>query len=226
MGDAMTDRTTTTTPERILEAAAEIFGREGFKAATIRRIADAADANVAAINYHFRDKEGLYAAVLENLFQTGFNRFPADMGLPEEPSPQDRLKAFIRGMFHRLLSRDGWAGLSGPGRLIAREFFEPTPSFEPIIEKFIRPHKKVLMEIIEELLGQSPSPQVMASCCLSVIGQCIYYVMGAPVIRKIAEHSDPSEERIEQLAEFVWQFSLGGIMRVQEILNAKTNPQA
>ena len=66
----MTDRTTATTPERILEAAGEIFGREGFKAATIRRIAETANANVASINYHFRDKEGLYAAVLEHLFNT------------------------------------------------------------------------------------------------------------------------------------------------------------
>jgi len=221
----MADQAATTTPERILEAAGEIFGRDGFKAATIRRIADTAGANVAAINYHFRDKEGLYAAVLENLFHTGFARFPADMELDGNPSPQDRLKAFIRGMLYRLLSTEGWAGLSGPGRLIAREFLEPTPSFEPIIEKFIRPQKKILIEIIEDLLDQHPSPQIVASCCLSIIGQCIYYALGAPIIRKITEHSNPNEENIEHLAEFVWQFSLGGIMKVKELSKTKTAPQ-
>ncbi len=219
----MTEKATATTPERILEAATEIFGRKGFKAATIRCIADAAGANVAAINYHFRDKEGLYGAVLENLFKKGFDKFPADMGLKENPSAQDRLKSFIRGMFHRLLSIDGWAGLSGPGRLIAREFLEPTPSFEPIIEKYIRPQKKILMEIIEQLLGVSPPLPIMTSCCLSVIGQCIYYAMGAPVIKKITQQSEPTTENIERLAEFVWQFSLGGIMRVKEMLIEETN---
>jgi TetR/AcrR family transcriptional regulator, regulator of cefoperazone and chloramphenicol sensitivity len=215
-GDSMLESNTITTPDRILKAAGEIFGRDGFKAATIRRIADAATANVASINYHFRDKEGLYAAVLENLFNVGFSRFPADTGVGPETPPEERLHAFIRGMFHRLLSSNGWAGLSGPGRLIAREFLEPTPSFEPIIEKYIKPHKDILLSIIAELLGKSPVPDILAPCALSVIGQCIYYALGAPVIRRIAEHAHPTDENLDHLAEFVWQFSLGGINRIRE----------
>jgi TetR/AcrR family transcriptional regulator, regulator of cefoperazone and chloramphenicol sensitivity len=215
-GDFMLEPTTSTTPERILAAAGEIFGRDGFKAATIRKIADAANANVASINYHFRDKEGLYAAVLENLFKVGFSRFPADMGVKPGAQPEERLRAFIRGMFHRLLSSEGWAGLSGPGQLIAREFIEPTQSFEPIIEKYIKPHKDILVSILAELLGKNPPPEMLASCALSVIGQCIYYALGAPVIRKFAEHSHPTEKNLDQLAEFVWQFSLGGINRIRE----------
>ena len=216
------EKTGTTTPERILQAAGEIFGREGFKAATIRRIAEAADANVAAINYHFRDKEGLYAAVLENLFSQCLTKFPADMGLGPDPSVQDRLKALIRAMLHRLLSNEGWAGLSGQGKLIAREFLEPTPSFEPIIEKYIRPQKNILLGIVEEILGQEAPTGIKISCCLSIIGQCIYYALGAPMIRKVTNHSSPAEENIELLAEFVWQFSLGGVMQIKENLNSES----
>jgi TetR/AcrR family transcriptional regulator, regulator of cefoperazone and chloramphenicol sensitivity len=205
------------TPDRILKAAGEIFGREGFRTATIRRIANAAHANVAAINYHFGDKEGLYAAVLENLFGIGFTRFPADMGVGPEASPEDRLHAFIRGMFHRLLSSGGWAGLSGPGRLIARELLEPTPSFEPIIEKYIKPHKEILVAIIAELLDENAAPEILAPCALSIIGQCIYYALGAPIIRKFSEHAQATEENLDHLAEFVWKFSLGGINRIKKM---------
>jgi TetR/AcrR family transcriptional regulator, regulator of cefoperazone and chloramphenicol sensitivity len=212
----MLDPKTITTPGRILKAAGEIFSRDGFKAATIRRIADAAHANVASINYHFRDKEGLYAAVLENLFNVGFSRFPADMGVGPDAPPEERLRAFIQSMFHRLLSNDSWAGLSGPGRLIAKELLEPTPSFEPIIEKYIRPHKNILVSIIAELLGKDPAPEILTPCAVSIIGQCIYYGLGAPVIRRVAEHAHPTEENLNQLAEFVWQFSLGGISRIRE----------
>ena len=219
----MLGQTIITTSERILEAAGEIFGRDGFKAATIRRIADAANANVASINYHFRDKEGLYAAVLENLFKRGFSRFPADMGVEPEAPPEERLRAFIRGMFHRLLSSEGWGGLSGPGQLIAREFLEPTLSFEPIIEKYIKPHKDILISILGELLGGNPPPEILASCALSVIGQCIYYALGAPVIRKITEHSNPTEENLDRIAEFVWQFSLGGINRIRQTQTPTTD---
>lgn len=212
----MTDQTTATTPERILTAAAKIFGQKGFKAATIRNIAEAADANVASINYHFRDKEGLYAAVLDHLFKTSFTKFPADMGLDKVPSPEDRLKAFIRAMFHRLLSHDGWGGMSGPGRVIAREYFDPTPSFEPIIDKYIRPQKTILMAIVTDLIESEPPPEILASCCLSIIGQCVYYALGAPIIRKLTQHADPTEENIEDLAEFVCCFSLGGIRQIKQ----------
>ena len=213
----MTDQIATT-PERILAAAAEIFGREGFKAATVRRIADAAGANVAAINYHFRDKEGLYAAVLEDLFEKGFSRFPADSGVTDDSPADERLRSFIRAMFHRLLSREGWGGLAGPGRLIAREFLEPTPSFEPIIEKYIKPHKEMLIGILIRLMGRTPPPEVLASCCLSVIGQCIYYALGAPMIQRLTEHSQPTESNLDRLADFVWRFSVGGIEGIKNNL--------
>ena len=53
------------TREALIEAALEIFGRDGYQAASTRSIADKAGANQALINYHFKGKEGLYHAVFE-----------------------------------------------------------------------------------------------------------------------------------------------------------------
>ncbi len=205
-----------TTKERILEAAGDIFGREGFKATTIRRIAEAAQVNIAAINYHFRDKEGLYAAVLEQVFHSGFSKFPAKMGIADDASPEQQLRAFIRGMFYRLLSNEGWGGVSGQGRLIARELLEPTPAFEAVLDKYIRPHKDLLATIIIAILHENPGPRILLPCALSIIGQCIYYALAAPVIKKIAEDNVPVEHNLDRLAEFVWLFSLGGIERIRQ----------
>lgn len=52
------------TKDRILVAAATLFGQRGFDGTTIRRIAELADVNLAAINYHFRSKEELHAAAV------------------------------------------------------------------------------------------------------------------------------------------------------------------
>lgn len=208
---------TMSTKERIIEVAADIFGMDGFKAATIRKIAKAANANVASINYYFRDKEGLYAEVLEELFASGFRKFPSEMGIEIHSTPEERLKAFIRGMFLRLISSDGWGGMSGKGRLIARELLEPTPALEWIIEKYIKPHKDILVSILSELAGPDVAMEKLLSCAISVIGQCIYYAFATPILHKIAPDFIPLEDNLDRIANHVWLFSLGGIGKIKEI---------
>lgn len=207
---------TAPTKERILAAAGEIFGAKGFKDATIRTIALAAEVNIAAINYHFRDKEGLYGAVLEEVFHQGFTRFPATMGLEASAGPEQRLRAFIRAMFHRLLSHEGWGGIAGRGRLIARELLAPSPAFEAVLDRYIKPHKDLLIVIISDIMGTNPGPEKLMPCAISIIGQCIYYAMASPVIKIICADNAPSEKDLDRLAEFVCLFSLGGIAKIKD----------
>ncbi|MBF0224628.1 MAG: CerR family C-terminal domain-containing protein [Desulfobacterales bacterium] len=204
-----------TTKERIIEVAGEIFGKEGFKAATIRKIAQAANANVAAINYYFRDKEGLYSAVLEDVFSKGFEKFPSNFGFKDGMSSEEKLKAFIQSMFYRLLSHEGWAGIHGKGKLIAKEILNPTPAFEGIVEKYIKPHKEVLASIISDMLGDKASIDKVLPCIISVIGQCLYYAYATQIIQRIAQEYMPGEENLNFLAEHVWKFSLGGIEKIK-----------
>ena len=204
------------TKERILASAGEIFGTRGFKDATIRTIARDAKVNIAAINYHFRDKEGLYGAVLEEVFYLGFTRFPATMDLAPNADPQQRLRAFIRAMFFRLQSKEGWGGIAGRGRLIARELLDPSPAFEAVLDRYIKPHKDLLAAIISDIMGSDPGPEKLMPCAISIIGQCIYYALAAPVIRKISADNAPTEENLDRLAEFVWLFSLGGIAKIKD----------
>ena len=53
------------TRERLIEAAGQLFADHGFRKVTVREICRVARANVAAVNYHFGDKLGLYREVLE-----------------------------------------------------------------------------------------------------------------------------------------------------------------
>jgi AcrR family transcriptional regulator len=57
----------TDTRARILAGAREVFGREGFDGATMEAIAAAANVGLVTVYRHFRDKEGLVAAFLDEL---------------------------------------------------------------------------------------------------------------------------------------------------------------
>ena len=60
------DRDDEATRTRLLHAAAAVFAEVGYNAATVRQICTRARVNVAAVNYHFGDKLGLYTEVLEH----------------------------------------------------------------------------------------------------------------------------------------------------------------
>jgi AcrR family transcriptional regulator len=64
-----TDSRGEATRSRILDAAITVFAETGYEGASTRHLAAAAGVNQPAIQYHFSSKEGLFAAVVEQIAQ-------------------------------------------------------------------------------------------------------------------------------------------------------------
>jgi len=60
--------TSTKTPDRILDAAEELYLESGFADTSMRSLTQRAGVNLAAVNYHFGTKEGLFRALVERRF--------------------------------------------------------------------------------------------------------------------------------------------------------------
>ena len=71
------DRQAQETRTRLMEAAIEIFAEQGYRSARVRDICEKGRANIAAVNYHFGDKQRLYEACLDHAFASlpVFERF-------------------------------------------------------------------------------------------------------------------------------------------------------
>jgi len=54
------------TKERILNEAEALFAQKGYHAVSVREITTAAECNLAAINYHFGNKQNLYMEVFRS----------------------------------------------------------------------------------------------------------------------------------------------------------------
>ena len=56
-----------TTKDRILDAAERLFSEHGFDGTSLRAVTDEAEANLAAVSYHFGGKLRLFQAVFERV---------------------------------------------------------------------------------------------------------------------------------------------------------------
>jgi AcrR family transcriptional regulator len=194
------------TRERLLEVAGEQFAEHGFRGATVRDICKAAEANVAAVNYHFGDKEGLYAAVLKYAHRCAVDQFPS--GSPEGATPAEKLRHYVASMLHRMLNagRPAWQG-----KLMAREIVEPTAALDQVVEESIRPQSMALEAIVGEILGPGADPAVVRDCARSVIGQCFFYRHAAPVLERLSPGHASAPGWIERAAGHITRFSLAAL---------------
>ena len=188
-------------------SATEVFADVGYRAATLREICRRGHANIAAVNYHFRDKEQLYMAVLEQAVLAageGLTQVAPQRALP----PEEKLRHFIQHLFRSLLGADRPVQLL---RLIAHEMVEPTPALGLAVEKAARPLNDILAAIVAELLGSAAEPTLVRDCVGSIISQCSSYQNSEAIIQRLHQLNVHDPATIEQLAEHVYRFSLGGV---------------
>src|SRR3979409_844392 len=139
------------TRQRILKAAEEVFADKGFKQATVRDILKRAGVgNIAAINYHFGDKERLYIETVKNAHSCcNAEEFPAwPAGTPAE----QKLRDFISVVAERMLSPQRLAAI----KVLMREMADPPSGCEEVVREYIQPMADLLRKILSELYPTLP----------------------------------------------------------------------
>ncbi len=200
------------TKAKLIEAAGQVFSNRGFRAATVREICSRAGTPLGAMNYHFRNKQGLYAAVLEHSMQSAVRKYPPGFGLADGATPEERLRAFIHSFLLRSLDEGvpPWHM-----KLMAQEISDPTGVLGQVVESSIRPLYRYLVSTLSELLEEQKPLEAEESdeiflCAMSIVGQCLHHVTGRRVIAALHPKSfDPGD--IERIADHIARFSLNGI---------------
>lgn len=192
------------TRTRLIDAAGEMFAELGFHHTTVRQICQRAGANIAAVNYHFRDKTGLYTEVVRQSMQAArLDTVTAAFDL--DAPPEVILRAVIKARLERLRSLDlsDWHF-----RIFAHELAQPTPAMNVVVNEAIRPLYSRMCNLLGSLLRLPPDAEKTRLCAHSIIGQILFYAFARPVISRLAPEMKMTATQIDLIADHITEFSL------------------
>jgi AcrR family transcriptional regulator len=200
------------TRDRLLQVAAEMFADRGFKKVTIREISAAAQANVAAVNYHFGDKDGLYRAVVQRALQamreTNDLSIEAGRGTP----PEMQLRAYIRVLLSRLTGTDR---LSWIHRLMSREMEGPSEVTRLVLREVLEPRMRHLSAIVGEIAELPPDDPRVMRAVLSIQGQILLF--GRPILPRTPQRWSRLLADSTVAADHIASFSIAAIRNLAAV---------
>lgn len=203
----------TNTKQRILEAAGRVFSENGYRQSTVREICSYAGVNIAAINYYFQGKENLYIETLRYWKNIAFEKYPRELGTSENNTPEERLKGFIRSFVFRILDTGRESCI---GRLMLKEYADPTGALNVMVEEVIRPMFTFLSTIVGQIISSDPSGALVRSCCSSIVSQCAFFLYARPVIRRLVGDEQMGPTDIEGITDHIFRFSLAALLAMKQ----------
>jgi TetR/AcrR family transcriptional regulator len=197
----------------ILNAALEIFSRDGAAGARTEEIARAAGVNKALLYYYFKDKNGLLGAVIEHVMSRSFPKLMAV--LESNNSPRERLLAYVNMHFDLIASRPQLA------RLIQYEILRAAEGREShlalIVEHYNLPLSLRLQKVIRDGIDSGDFREVdPRNTALSIVSTVIFYFMSAPVIALITQQDPFDPTLLAQRKAAVIDFVSHAICRSPE----------
>ena len=107
--------------EQILEAALEVFSRNGFRGSTIDQIAEAAEMSKPNLLYYFRTKETMHRMLIDRLLETWLAPLRE---IDPDGEPLDEIRSYVRRKLE--MARD----FPRESRLFANEVLQGAPRIQ------------------------------------------------------------------------------------------------
>ena len=192
------------TRAHILETAGRLFAERGLAACTSKEICSRAGTNMAAINYHFGGRDGLYEAVLVEAHRQllSLDELVHEASLPTDP------KQKLRTVLTHLLAAAAQPQAPWGFRVVLREALSPSPALPALIRKAVIPKAKVLRAILGEILGLPPDdPSVQRALLFSVLPCIVMMVLPRALSTRVL----PALQDTGPLADELMRYVLGGL---------------
>ena len=211
------------TQVRLLKSACQVFAEKGFREATLAEICERANANIAAVNYYFRDKATLYAEAWRQSFQRSLEVYPADGNVPPGAPPEERLRGRIQSILQRIADPQSYEF-----DILYKEMVNQTGLLTDVMQESIEPIRRGLFVLMRELLGEKASDVQVQLCQMSVRSQCFDLIIREQRRKKSPEGKKPTgppflNVDVAVLADHILRFSLAGIREMRREIESETH---
>jgi AcrR family transcriptional regulator len=202
--------------QRLLHAALRCFAEHGFEKTTTRMIADAAQANVAAIRYYFGDKAGLYRAA----FCEPMGQPQDDIALFDNPnlSLQQALEGLYSG-FIEPLKRGELVRLCT--KLHMREMVEPTGLWQEEINQGLAPYHQALVKVLCRHLGVAGEDDDVHRLAFCIVSQAVFLYVGRDVMQAVRPQLIESAAALDTMGQRLTQYAQALVQAEQQRRNTE-----
>jgi len=204
-GAARVQRTDgSTTRLHILETAGQLFAERGFAESTSKEICTRAGTNMAAVNYHFGSRDGLYEAVLIEAHRQLVSMDELISLASEAGDPRLKLRAFLTHLVEMgSQPRAPWGF-----RVVLREALSPSPALPTLIRQAVLPKARLIRGLIGGIMGlPEDHPSVQRGLLFAVL-PCIVMTV-AP--KNLRNEVLPALKDTEGLADDLMRYVFAGL---------------
>jgi TetR/AcrR family transcriptional regulator len=196
------------TPDVILDAAEDLFAKQGFAATSVKQIGAAAGVNPALIHYYFGSKEGLYRALLRRLFEAIMSG--AGQRLGEAPTPEAAVRAIVRTQSETMVAHPSYP------RLLGRELVDHGMSHGG---EYIAHLSETLFRRLHEMIRHGQDAGIFRAdmdprfAALSVVSLVPYFHIARPVVGVLlgTAPDGPDEETMRAYGRHAADFVLAAL---------------
>ena len=197
--------------ERILDEAEALFANGGYHAVSVREITKTAECNLAAVNYHFGNKQNLYLEVFRSRWLPRANRvhrnFRNSLKGNGNPSPDAVVQSLAQAFLEGPMSDDERLRHH---KLIFGELAQPTEAFDLVAGQVLRPLFNNLLSDLRDVMPSKIDEEQTALNAFSILAMVLYFNFARPLITSFLVGNDEDDFKT-RLVDHIVRFSLNGI---------------
>jgi len=188
----------------ILDAAEELFSLKGFRAVTMREIAQASGANLGSISYHFGTKDGLLRAIYER-HSGPMNRRRAELLAEAERirDHDDRLEAILRAFILPSLSdTDQEGGGARFARLRSIIMAEQHDEAQKMVAEMFNPINLAFIDALGACLPDLSRADIVWRSHF-LLGSVFYTLVNPWRVTRLSDGAAQGDDHAEALSQIV-----------------------